>query len=41
MSEDDDIEVLSPRETSVLLGHAEAERALLDSYRQAAFRTPG
>jgi len=35
MSDDDseDREVLRPRETSVLFGHAEAERALLDAYQ--------
>jgi DNA polymerase-3 subunit delta' len=35
MSEDDDaeIDVRLPRETSVLFGHAQAERALLDSYQ--------
>jgi DNA polymerase III subunit delta' len=32
--DDDDIDVRRPRETNVLFGHAEAEQALLDSYRQ-------
>ena len=31
---DEDADVLSPRQTSVLFGHTEAENALLDSYRQ-------
>ncbi len=35
MSEgDEEIDVLQPRETSVLFGHPVAEQALLDSYRQ-------
>ena len=32
-SEDEDIAARSPRETTALFGHAEAEKALLDAYR--------
>src|SRR5689334_12043957 len=33
MSEEDDGEIKHPRATTVLFGHAEAERTLLDAYR--------
>jgi len=32
-SEDDDIDAKSPRETTALFGHVEAEKALLDAYK--------
>ncbi|HJS60347.1 MAG TPA: DNA polymerase III subunit delta', partial [Pseudolabrys sp.] len=32
-SDDDDTGVKSPRETTALFGHAEAEKALLDAYK--------
>jgi DNA polymerase-3 subunit delta' len=35
--ETDGVEARSPRETAVLYGHAEAERALLSAYRSARF----
>jgi DNA polymerase-3 subunit delta' len=34
VSGDDESDILAPRETSVLFGHAEAEGAMLESYRQ-------
>ena len=36
-----DSDVLRPRETSALFGHAAAEQALLEAYRAAASRMPG